>query len=456
MAANKSANETSDKTAKNSGASDSDAPAAPQATKRSGVLAPLALLAAVLALVLAGWVASQQLALNGSSGGADAGQLAAIEQRLVRFADNLAAQQRSIADVEEALANSLSSVADLPPRLGQLEQQVAKIPGINSQSRAEWLKAEAVYYLRLANAQASLAGNAKVAASALRLADDKLRDSGDPTVGPVRAKLSDEVAALEALPEVDRAGITFRLQALAAQVDDWSFPAIAPDSFAPGIAPPKDELGPWDRLVATLRSVFASIVSIKETEAPQAAQLGAAEQALIRESVKAELQVARLAFVSGNVELYTQSLDRVEQQIGAYFDPDTSAVAAALKAIGALRTVEMPGELPDISGSLALLLERMDSSRSTVSGGNRGAASTASNSSKSSTGVANSSAAASVTDGAGKSVAEPVEKPSDEGADAAVDSAADERSDDPATERSDENKRVISDDSATEDGGEEQ
>jgi uroporphyrin-3 C-methyltransferase len=365
MAAKKSANDSNTAPANDSRASATDdVPDVPVAgaTGATGVVAPLALLASIAALLLGAWAVWQQVGQTDSSVAAGSVELAAIEQRLARFTDNLAAQQRSITDVEDALQGSLAVVADLPRRLAQMEQQLASIPGINAQSRSDWLKAEAVYYLRLANAQASLAGNAKVATSALQLADDKLRESGDPTVGPVRAQLSDEIAALQALPEVDRAGITFRMQTLAAQVDDWSFPAIAPDSYSPGIAPPADELGPWDRLMATLRAVFTSIVSIKETEAPQAAQLGVAEQALIRESVKAELQVARLAFVSGNVELFAQSLGRVEQQIDAYFDAETASVAAALSTLKELRSVEMPGELPDISGSLALLLKRIDNS----------------------------------------------------------------------------------------------
>lgn len=74
------------------------------------------------------------------------------------------------------------------------------------------------------------------------------------------------------------------------------------------------------------------------------------------EVVKAELQVARLALINGNAELFSQSLVRVNAQIDEYFAIDATAVSAALMTLGELQLLELPGPLPDISGSAALLL----------------------------------------------------------------------------------------------------
>ena len=116
------------------------------------------------------------------------------------------------------------------------------------------------------------------------------------------------------------------------------------------------EPGAWDRLVATFKAVLDSIISIKETDAPRVAQLGSAEEALIVEAVKAELQVARLALVSGNSALFSQSLDQVTEQINRYFDTDSAAIAAALETLQELQQLELPGDLPEVSGALTLLL----------------------------------------------------------------------------------------------------
>ena len=327
------------------------------------IVAVVALIVALLAGGVAGWSYLQQQSLSALPDrvGADEGRLKRVEQRLEALTDSLELQQREVAGLQRDLQAQLDATAELPQQVAALREQVLALPGVNARGRAQWLQAEAIYYLRLANAQASLAGNAEVAASALALADEKLRDSGDPSVEPVRARIAGELAELQAMPEVDRAGIVFRLQSLASRVDDWPFRQTMPDSFDTSTTPPDYELGPWDRFIATLKSVFSSIVSVKQTEVPENFQLSAAEQSLVRESVKSELQVARLAFIGGNGGLFETSLERVAAQLGTYFDNDAAAVRAATESVAGLRATEMPGELPDISGSLTLLLSASQS-----------------------------------------------------------------------------------------------
>jgi uroporphyrin-3 C-methyltransferase len=325
----------------------------------------LALLISVAAFAAAGWTAWQLVAFQDipSRVSGDAGKIKDLSRRLDGLVQQSGQQQQFIADLESALENGLGVIPELSLRLTQNEEQLANIPGINARSRANWLVTEALYYLKIANAQATLAGNATVAASALQLADDKLRDAGDPSLTPVRAQLSTELAALKAVPVIDRTGIAFRLQSLAAQAGSWSFRTTAPDNFSPDIQVIDDGAEAtdyWDRFVATVKAVFASIVSVKETNAPRLAQLGSAEEALIVEAVKAELQVARLALIGGNTELLMQSLERVNEQIDEYFDTDSTAVAAARVNVAELRALELPGPLPDISGSLALMLSLTD------------------------------------------------------------------------------------------------
>ena len=106
-----------------------------------------------------------------------------------------------VVGVLDEIGNYLNrSIHNVPvlDTVDRLEQTVTALPGTNQPGRSQWLKTEATYYLRIANAQVLLGGDAEVIAGALRLADEKLRETGDPTVAPVRAVLSEEIAALEA------------------------------------------------------------------------------------------------------------------------------------------------------------------------------------------------------------------------------------------------------------------
>ena len=331
----------------------------PVARSSASAMSRLALLVALLALTAAAWTGWQLLALQDvpSLISGDAGKIQDLSRRLDDLAQKSGRQQQLVDDLEDSLEAGLGAIPEISLRIDQSEKKIANIPGINPRIRSDWFKTEALYYLKIANAQASLTGNAQIAARALQLADDNLRDAGDPSLTPVRAQLSAELTALKSVPVVDRTGISLGLQSLAAQAGNWSFRNTAPSNYSPELTAAAETEAPgyWDRFVATLKTVFSSIVSVKETDARHAAQLSSAEEAMIVEVVRAELQLARLALISSNDELFGQSLGRVNEQIGEYFDGESAAVAAALATVVEMQALQLPGPLPDISGSLTLL-----------------------------------------------------------------------------------------------------
>ena len=83
----------------------------------------------------------------------------------------------------------------------------------------------------------------------------------------------------------------------------------------------------------------------------------AQEEALLFRSLEIELQIARLAIIRGNAELYRTAIAAAEYRLQRYFDTDAPEVGAAMATLERLAATELPGELPDISGSLSLLLD---------------------------------------------------------------------------------------------------
>ncbi len=326
-------------------------------------LAIVALLLALAAAGAAGYSVWQQQQLLSGRVQADNGRAEQLQrdtaQRLadLRAAANL--NSAAVADTQRAVAEALAAVADLSQRFAALDDRVAGLSGTTADRRNRLLRDEAVYYMRIANAQALLAKDAGVAASALELADEKLRETGDPAYTRVRGKLSEEITALRAVPETDTAGVIFRLQSLGGQLGDWPLRNPVPERFTSEV-PALDnaaELDTWGRFKATLRAAFDSIVSIRQSEAPREVQLTNAEYALVRESLRAELQLARVTFIGGQYALFGQSLTRAQALITEYFDTEATPVQAALATLAELEGTEMPGALPDVSGSLSMLLK---------------------------------------------------------------------------------------------------
>ena len=310
-------------------------------------LGALALIIALLALLAAGWANWQMQALRQLPA-----RISADSDRIIsltRQADTLAAigkkQEQQIADLATSLEDGLAVLPEMSNQILQNQQRLANLPVMDSGTRNDWLKTEAINYLQIANAQATLAGNAQMAASALQFADEKLRDTDDPAMAPVRAQLAKDLELLRALPQVDRAGISFRLQALADQSASWPFQGRAPDGVEQNISSVDVAPGQsvWQQLLTKLKAVFSSLVIIKKTDAPPIAQLGSVERALIVAELEAELQLARLALAAGDADGFRQSLLQLTRRLKEYFDTDAAPVAAALRTLEELQATELPG-----------------------------------------------------------------------------------------------------------------
>ncbi len=327
-------------------------------------LALLALLVALAAAGAAGYGLWQQQGLRGLPAQlqGDAGKTEQLRretlQRLTEIGAASESNAAAIADSRQALAEIAAVAAQVSQRLDGFDARLAALSGTTADRRNQLLRDEALYYLRVANAQATLAQDAAVAASALQLADEKLRETGDPSYTAVRARLSEEITALRAVPQIDTAGVIFRLQSLADQIDTWPLRNPVPERFSSAMPAldPAAEADAWARFRATLRAVFDSIVSVRQSDAPPEVQLTNAEYALVRAGVRAELQLARVTFVSGRYALFAASLARAQALIPEYFDPEATAVRAAIATLAELATTELPGALPDVSGSLSLML----------------------------------------------------------------------------------------------------
>lgn len=328
-------------------------PALPARTT-SGWTGRVALLAALAALAATGvqwWL------------GADAGR-AAAEAR----AADVARLQRRLATLEERVERGVSGLEDLAgvvgadatadnpltARLAKAEEALQRLPG-GGRARVLWQVEQAEYFMRIANAQENLAGDTAGALAALTLADEHLRDAGDPRLSAVRRLVADEMAALRAIPKVDTEGTVLRLAALARALPGVPLKQGAPAGFAPEPAPAEPGSG-MDRAMAALRNALLSIVSVRRTDGPAPTLLTGESTELLVRSLDLELQIARLAVMRGEDAPYSDALAAVRAALDQYFDTAAPEGAAALAALDELAAVRLPRSLPDISGSLAELL----------------------------------------------------------------------------------------------------
>jgi uncharacterized protein HemX len=330
--------------------------------RSSRLWAALALVVALGASVLAGlswWQLRTRIAALES----DAGQRRAALEAAV---DNLRSSTAEAAERSAALASALDTQRDhvrdmagrldpLPGRVDALERRVEADSG-SSDARSEWLRAEAEYYLAVANAELALGGRFRTAVAALELADDRLRSLADPSLTEVRRLVADELQQLKSIAVPDIEGIALGLGSLAARVDELPLRRAGPAQSQAAQPAPLDAARPGlGRLWLAVKGALGSIVSVERTEEPVARALSADERVLVRRRLELELELARAAAVDAEPAAYAASLESALALLDRDFDAGSAAVEAARELLTRLRGVDIAPPLPDIAESLTRL-----------------------------------------------------------------------------------------------------
>ena len=274
----------------------------------------------------------------------------ASRRRADSFAERLADLPGRLAEIERQLG-------DFPGRLAAMERRVDAVQGGSFNARENWLRAEAEYYLTLANSELDLAGRWDNALAALELADDRLRQLSDPTLSVVRRQVAAERLALESTERPDLERVVFDLANLAAKVEELPLRGagtnIVPDEGEPESL---DDAEPgFGRLVLGLKRALRSLVSIERRDDADPRPLSAERRALARRELGIELQLARIAATRGQAAAYAASLTAAAAVLERDFDAADAAIQGAARLVAELSTVNIAPPRPDIGRSLTLL-----------------------------------------------------------------------------------------------------
>lgn len=327
---------------------------------RGSLISLIALVAALAAFACSGVLLWQYRQFYVSLADADVEAQAGLER--VRAA--AAVSEDSITELAGTVDGNSLELLDLsdrletlPGRFAELQQRIDAIQGGTFDARRQWLEAEAEYYLSVANSELQLGGRWDNALTALRLADDRLRETGDPGLATVRAQIADDVLALESIRLVDVEGLAHSLSRLSVRVAELPMRRDSQTGDADGADNESDEPG-LARLWSSVRDAFASIVRVERRDEPIVAALSAEEIRLVRRQLSVELQTARLALVGGEAEVFAASLEHAVALLRADFDREAPDVEGGLRLLESLLELDVAPDPPDISRSLYVLRAR--------------------------------------------------------------------------------------------------
>jgi uroporphyrin-3 C-methyltransferase len=275
--------------------------------------------------------------------------------RRLTAADAAAAQARARdSDLANELRDAHAKLALLEARVSEFQSEQAALEALYRElapSRDELALSEVEQILVLASQQLSLAGNVQAALAGLQVADAKLARMDRPQIGPLRRALARDMDRLKAVPYVDVAGISIKLDQAIHAID--ALPLARDERIPPPPAAPSPADEPaWLRFLHGVWADLRSVIRIEVSDRPAAPLVTPQQAFFLRENVRLRLLSARLALLARDEASFKADLQAGKAWLEQYFDRQSRQVQLTLATLSQLSATAMPGDMPDLSASL--------------------------------------------------------------------------------------------------------
>jgi uroporphyrin-3 C-methyltransferase len=324
-----------------------DIPPPVERKRRSG--AGLASFALLLALAALGGVGYLYWQVNLAPQSQDP-RLAVLEARLGELETRNAVTGEEVAGAIRRETDRIA--AELR---AEIEQRTAAAGG-GAVAPRDWQLAEARFLLRMANHRLLLERDSRGAVELLRAADAVLVATEDFALHDVRARIAEEVLALESVPAGDSEGLFLQIEAIKRDLD--KLPLRVPE-----LKPAAPEQVPPANFLAAVRDELERLVRFREFDGAARPLLAPEEAVYLELNLRLMLERAQLAALHGQQTIYSQSVGTAAGWVGSYLDVTAPDVRRVLDGLQALEKVDVATPLPEISGSLRALDAVMDGTR---------------------------------------------------------------------------------------------
>ena len=329
----------------------------PADKRRSGLplLALLALILAVLSLLLQFWqwtgddTSRLGVAVNELQAGRQ-GQLEekqALDSLIQGVADRLEQLENRQApeippDHSGAIADLQQETARLARQSGAVRSRLVEQSALTQSNDRHLARAEVEYLLKLGNERLQLFADREAALATLQLAEQQLSAMDDPLMLAVRRALQEDIGAVTSIQLADPVLILSQIQALETSLPDWP---LKQSEVEPEEQPIEADTSLWGRF----KNSMSSLVTIRKQNEPI---LTLEEIDWLQERMRTQFQVARIASLNGNQELYNTALRTVLQWHGDNYQAGGEANTDVRRSLQQLMDTTLKPELPDITRAL--------------------------------------------------------------------------------------------------------
>lgn len=329
--------------------------------KKAGNKTSLALSAIAIAIAIAAGIGlyglnKQQATRQNATTAELSGQLAALQKAQESQKSELEGIIKQQAD---QLSQTKHEQETLTKQLDELQQKVAVISGSDAKT---WLLAQADFLVKLAGRKLWSDQDVTTAAALLKSADASLADMNDPSLIGARRAITDDIATLSAVSQVDYDGMILKVNQLANQIDNLRL-ADNNDDDSP-MDSDSDELSSsiseWRvNLQKSWQNFMDSFITVRRRDETAVPLLAPNQDIYLRENIRSRLLVAAQAVPRHQEETWKQSLDNVSTWVRAYYDTDDATTKAFLDEVDKLSQQSITMTVPETLQSQALLEKLM-------------------------------------------------------------------------------------------------
>ncbi len=319
------------------------------AQKRDTNKTSLALSAIAIAIALAAGVGLYGLVKNQASN-----QTATNDALVSQVTALQKAQETQKTDLEavikqqtDALTAANNKQAELTKQLDEVQQKVATISGTDAKT---WLLAQSDFLVKLAGRKLWSDQDVTTAAALLKSADASLADMNDPSLINARRAITEDIASLAAVSQVDYDGIILKVNQLSNQIDNLRL-ADNNDDDTPMDSDSGElssSISEWRiNLQKSWQNFMDSFITIRRRDETAVPLLAPNQDVYLRENIRSRLLVAAQAVPRHQEETYKQALDNVSTWVRAYYDTDDATTTAFLEEVDKLSQQNITMNVPD-------------------------------------------------------------------------------------------------------------
>ena len=262
-------------------------------------------------------------------------EMTQIQGDQVQVAEIASAVKSTSDNVSEQLGVLVTDLAETRTRLELLEGNRAQ----------EYLLAEVEYLLRIAIQRIQAGRDVATGLSLMLSADQTLSAADDAELFPIRRALATDIAALRALPAIDRDGLYLELAAAAGRIDRLSMSPIEL-AEAPAGKVAEDDQG--------LMQTLSSFVTVRQRANPIDPLPTPTEAVYARQNLRLMLEQAQLALLDENSVTWQSTLERAQAWANRYFLDDAEQ-QSLMTTLVRLQGLPVAQDIPRVGAALAEL-----------------------------------------------------------------------------------------------------